>query len=754
MMLLIGLALAAPTRVAAVLEAGTGASEFVVDGTRVGLLISGHVVVFDLDTWESETLAVCSDNGGLAGIDGVFYAGCGDGSVSSVVAESDGGYTVTDAVYGFDGAVLGLHTDGTNLYAVTDADGSLAVEAVDLALGTTVSGYPSSLLYDGFEDLVPFGTSLLILQGSDDVARLELASGVSTLAVEQYGGSFVQGYADGTLGVLLADESGGGVARFDSYDNGFSPILTALGDEVTAVAVDSEALYAVADGALLSYGYTSGGFAGDAIDVLDDVGVLVDLLPTDGYLFGADGANVLVMTDRPWVEIVAQSSDVAVSGSTMDLTFVSDEAGAWNATLDGAILDSGEATAGAETVASFSVSDIFPEGQSRVRIALTAEGREGHDAIDLNVDNPPGAVTLGADGVGVGDGQISVSFEGIPDEDLTSYTVYLSDVPFTAAEYPTGGPVYAGEVAVGAPYTHDAAPGATFGVSFYPLTNGTPYYVAVRATAGGVEGPMSDVQSATPMATYSASQLAGDPGGCAVPGGRPTGLLGALLAGAVLLRRRAAPLAAGMALGLMAAGPARAQEEAAKPHMHVQLKGGPSTLADPHVRDIFGKVNKTFGVEYGATTRLVEVSLGIGFFQELGFLPTADGTPSVEHDMLTVVPLSLTGTLRLDFFDEQILVPMGRIGGDYTMWKENWYVYEGSTEESVRKGGKFGWHWGAGAMILLDPLDARAASRMEATAGIEDTFLVIEYRRTQLPKGDGVLLLSAEDVTFGVKFDF
>lgn len=749
MILLLSAAWASPDRLAAVLEAGTGAADLVLDGDRAALTIEGSLVLLDLETWGSTTVSACSGAAGLTSAGGLFYVGCADGSVTSVDAD----LVLTDGAYTFGGAVLGLASDGTSLFAVTETDGVQSVEAVDLATGAAVSGFPASLVFDGYEDLAIFGTSLLVLQGSDDVTRVETGSGYTSLAIEPYGGSFLQAWPDGTTGVLLADSSGGGVARFDGYDNGFTPLLTLLGDEVSAVAADTDTLYVAVDGHLLSYSYTAGSFAGDSLGDLAGVGAVSDLLPTDGYLLAVDDVDVLVLTDRPWVDIVSQSTERAVRGDTVVVGFTSDMDGSWVASLDGATLDSGDVVAGEETEARFDVGDDFPEGTNRVRLEVTHNGLVGHDAVDLDVDNPPGAVSLGA--IGVGDGQLTVSFTGLDDADLASYTVYLSETPFTAGDYPTGGPSWTGEATVDAPRLVAATPGADVRVSFYPLTNGTAYYVAVRATdSGGLEGPMSDVLSGTPLATYSASQLSGDPGGfsCATGGARPLGLLalgiGALLAG----RRRSAGLVVLAGLGLSL--PARADEDEPKPHMNVVLKGGPVTLADPHVRDIFGKVNKSFGVEYGATTRLVELDAGIGFYQELGFLPTETGEASVEHDMLTLVPLTLSGTLRLDFFHEQVLVPFGRIGGDYVMWRENWYVYEGSTEESARKGAKLGWHWAAGGMILLDGLDEKASSRLEATAGIDDTYLVVEYRRTQLPKGENVLLLSAEQLNFGVKFDF
>ena len=58
------------------------------------------------------------------------------------------------------------------------------------------------------------------------------------------------------------------------------------------------------------------------------------------------------------------------------------------------------------------------------------------------------------------------------------------------------------------------------------------------------------------------------------------------------------------------------------------------------------------GVSY---KNILELSVGAGFIQEMGWLLSEDGSVSDEHDMLTVLPLNATTTLRLDFLEEQLL---------------------------------------------------------------------------------------------------
>jgi MYXO-CTERM domain-containing protein len=274
---------------------------------------------------------------------------------------------------------------------------------------------------------------------------------------------------------------------------------------------------------------------------------------------------------------------------------------------------------------------------------------------------------------------------------------------------------------------------------------------------GGQESKMSNIQSVVPEATYSASQLRGDdsgyfPGLC---GTSPAAGFGALvLAALAVTRRRAAPLL-GLGVAAVLSVPAAEAKDTETPRaLNVQLRYGPTTIADEYVKQVYTNPNQILWFEYGYASQFFDADFGIGLYQELGYLQSADGVPSDEHDMFTMVPLTLTATGRLDFLHEQPIVPFGRIGVDYWMWKENWYVPDEKTMEYRRDGGKYGWHFGGGLMILLDTFDRQAASKLESSAGIDDTYLVAEYRQTLLVHGDQQLNLSSHEITFGLKFDF
>ena len=118
---------------------------------------------------------------------------------------------------------------------------------------------------------------------------------------------------------------------------------------------------------------------------------------------------------------------------------------------------------------------------------------------------------------------------------------------------------------------------------------------------------------------------------------------------------------------------------------------------------------------------------------------------------MTWYPLALDGTLRGQFFDEQLLVPYARYGYDYIIWNEKWD--DGNGGKNKISGAKTGSHYGYGVSILLDAFAKSRASLLEAQTGINDTFLTVEWRRQAVDTGSG-LIFSGESITAGLKLDF
>lgn len=774
--LLATLALAAPERLAATFEVGTDVTDITATAdARYAAWVDGGggmLTVLDLGSFDPITLSVCEGARGLAALGDsasgwAFLVGCGDGKVARVDVDTGGEVKLAAVTYPVgSGPVLAVETDGETLWAIVEEGGGAIAAAVTLADGASVEGFGQSLSNATVEDTVLTSDSVVVVHGADEVSKVSRTAGTVVTPTSTLGRQLVDGYpyTDGNA-VYLADE-GGGLVRFES-DNDYVP-LTIDADTVTAVGlepVEGWMVLGAGDDALV-YDFDGGTLT--AAGTIEGAANLTELVAVEGYALGitSDG-TALVLTDRPWVTVDTVDPSAATDGDTVTVTFSTDVAGRYyvyaGGTVDdlGPLVASGDVDADTPTTASFEVGEgSFEEGVNRVWVFVESGGLTGRGAGSLSVDNPPEKVAFGPGNLGFGNGALTVSFDGLTAADIVGYIVYIDVKPFSAADFPTGGPAFTGDDPIDVPILLVATPGGKVTKTIQPLTNGLTYYVAVRAyDAGGLEGPMSDVQSETPEQTYSATELAGEEGGyfpgCGVTRPGAAGGVGLALALAALLRRRGAALAVVGAVGVgLVPTEARADDDEGPRTMNVQLRYGPATVAEPYIQQVFGDDSEILWLEYGYASRFVDANVGLGFWQELGFRQTAEGRVSDEHDMFTMFPLALTVTGRLDFFDEQPIVPFGRIGLDYWMWRENWYVADSSTMESERTGGKYGWHYGGGLLVLLDVLDRRAASRLEATTGINDTYLVAEYRQTNLVHGDDQVNLSTSELTFGLKFDF
>ena len=158
------------------------------------------------------------------------------------------------------------------------------------------------------------------------------------------------------------------------------------------------------------------------------------------------------------------------------------------------------------------------------------------------------------------------------------------------------------------------------------------------------------------------------------------------------------------------------------------------------------------GVSY---KNILELSVGAGFIQEMGWLLSEDGSVSDEHDMLTVLPLNASTTLRLDFFEEQLLVPYASAGLDYWVWRENWMSpgADGDSAAEEISGAKIGSHWSVGGQLLLDSFDPSGASRTALKTGIQDSYFQIEYRSQTIGDSDG-LSFDSSSWTAGMRFNY
>ena len=233
-------------------------------------------------------------------------------------------------------------------------------------------------------------------------------------------------------------------------------------------------------------------------------------------------------------------------------------------------------------------------------------------------------------------------------------------------------------------------------------------------------------------------------------------LFGAVVLTATLARRRRGRLVVVLALiaatGLLAVPPA---EASAGPHFSADIH---VSFLIPQIRE-FQKIYKstfmmTYGFEFGyKLVRDLEIvgDASYGLASGRGLTPT--GAHSGEKYMLHLVPASLSLLYRLKFYEDQPVVPY--LGGGVTYA----FFYEMRVSDPSKKtsGAKWGWQGFGGLQFLLDLIDRRASSSLEADYGIHNTYLFYEFRYQGLngfkPKAKG-LDLSSMVHTLGFLMEF
>jgi len=788
--------LAAPDHVAATYALGSqlGALAVSADGRWIATIegASDELRVLDTLTWSASTLdaAPCSGLAGLASVEIAgaqrFYVGCDDGTLRWAEVSEDGIDVATDAIPVGSDAIIGLVASDDTIWALEDGEDYRQLHVLDAASDSVDDGedYPVEVVQEGYEDLLWTGVDVIVVHGGDNVSLVVGSSGALSAPERAYSGAECTRGAVGTGPSALFACGEAGVLRYVTTSSAWAAALTTADglSSPNAIAIDEsngDDPYVIVgdDGEVLVYAYDSTtGYPDDsALETIDlDGASLSRLVSTDGYAVASTpGGELWVLTDRPWLEITALSEDSAIDGDTVTLSFTSDTAGDWTLYLGddgGTALDSGTIGAGETASASVEVSaDVadFVEGANLLTVYLEpSSGLGGHAGAYLTVDNPPSRVSLSQDDVGYGDSEIALSWTGVDDADLSAYRIFLSTTEFAASDYETGGPIFDGpddltqiegwDSDARAFIVGDKAPGEDVSVSLYPLTNGTTYYLGVRAVdSGGQEGKMSKVVSVTPQKTYTLVERTGDDGGMCGTTGRVSAL-GALAAGIFALgrRRRAGMVAAALGgLVMVGSAPARAAEPTEKPSGNVQLRFGPMWYDSSNkIYDQFTKPHDILWLEGGPSWRgLVEMNLGVGFYNKSGYLLGEDGTlATAQPDRLTALPFTAGLTGRLDLLNEQWIVPTVSIGGDYWLWRER--STSGDTTSSTT-GAKGGWHYALGAQLLLDELDRKQASLIEARGGIHDTYVTAEYR-VQTVDGDGGISFSATSMTVGLKLNY
>lgn len=781
---------ATPDRVVEHFDVGTGEIERLAvsdDGTLVAGVSGskGYLAVINVEDWSTTTWDEC----GVGAVtfretdDGPdLFVACGDGTmrvlewrdeVLSDSLDSDGAAIQwTVASKNLLGAWYDAQTDTVYATGRDDTDDVVKIYSVDPEDGP--SSTVVTLVYDDYNEAVLSNRVLYVSHSGNDMSNYSLGSSAATISQLS---SVTLEAGD------LTPRVGGGAYVIDTKHDRVLEYLTSYQFQITAFDLtapqamvthyvgDGENDYALVidDDRAEIYGYSSGGAlqAGTIVDSfeLGLDGTAIDAVAIDeGYAFvsGSSG-RVAVLSTNPWITITPIDAE-ASEGDTVTLTFEVDESGDWelirggDRTGSGVTLASGSAAPG-EVTTSFEVTSAFAEGTNHLYVLHTdTHGNVGHARTSLTVDNPPDAPTLTEASVSYSDGALKLSFDALSDEDLARYDVYVTVTPFDGDDYADGGPDFDGDDDLETPISVDASDSATVTATISPLTNETTYYIGVRAIdEGGLVSPMSNVVQGVPHEAFTAASLAGEEGGhgCRTAGGSFgwIGLLGVL---GLARRRRSAPVAALGAL-LVLSTEAEAGNRFARDLTpawgDVEVRYGWIDLQSTLLEDVYGTSgHDILQVEGGLQLfRYAEIDVGAGLLQDLAYKIDDSGVASGDRTMMTWVPLSLDLQGRAHIWDEQILVPYGRIGFDYLLWQE--LSDDGTGGKDKVGGGKFAWHYGFGGSLLLDWMAPRRAGILEAQTGINDTYLTVDVRwQRMLSKGG--LDFSGRIITIGLKVDY
>jgi hypothetical protein len=186
-------------------------------------------------------------------------------------------------------------------------------------------------------------------------------------------------------------------------------------------------------------------------------------------------------------------------------------------------------------------------------------------------------------------------------------------------------------------------------------------------------------------------------------------------------------------------------------HFDIAARGGFFMPEDPDFRRIYGRwSNDMYFLEFGwyPFKKGLVIDGTVGAYTQRGHpIGTITGAKSSEITRMTIVPLEVGLGYRFKFRENQLLVPELGANFSYTYFAEN------PNPGKMVEGWKSGYTGWGGLMILLDRFEPHTAWLLFDSVGIDDSYLEIAGRYTQVGTGSG-LNLSGATFTLGLVFDF
>lgn len=146
--------------------------------------------------------------------------------------------------------------------------------------------------------------------------------------------------------------------------------------------------------------------------------------------------------------------------------------------------------------------------------------------------------------------------------------------------------------------------------------------------------------------------------------------------------------------------------------------------------------------------------LGLGV--DTGYLSIRDlDIPGVGSGSLTGVVLGPYLSYRLDYFENQFLVPYGRVGVTWTHLTREISAPQLGNGRTEHRHSALGQtvNWAVGMELLLNIFERRAAKDLDASTGINGTYLTFEFARSEGRPTGQQPDLSNDEYRMGLRFE-
>lgn len=196
------------------------------------------------------------------------------------------------------------------------------------------------------------------------------------------------------------------------------------------------------------------------------------------------------------------------------------------------------------------------------------------------------------------------------------------------------------------------------------------------------------------------------------------------------------------------------------------FSAGSHWFSEGQMAEVFQPYTSTLRLQIGRQRHdQFQWQLEAGMVKDTGnSLGVSSGNDSGDEVTLKLFPLGLSATYRFDYRYEQMFVPFVSVGGSLLLTS---LESNDGTEVETNFGHRMGYCFGGGVELLLDVFEPSRAADLELASGINDTYLVLDVRKTRtewyVENGQLVLdtssdtsnvLLTGVEVTAGLKFDF